>query len=148
MHGPPQAQRRVSVRRWVLLFLLLALPGWAAEKTRLRVDDYQIDAELTPHLHRLAAHVKVKFTALENTNVAIFQLHNDLRLTKVTDDSGKALSAERIAQDSTVRVQLLKPLNKDQSSSLNFDYDGVLESAEDSPVQGLKLAYVGMTPAT
>ena len=143
MHGPPQAQRRVSVRRWVLLFLLLALPGWAAEKTHLRVDDYQIDAELTPHLHRLAAHVKVKFTALENTNVAIFQLHNDLRLAKVTDDSGKALSAERIAQDSTVRVQLLKPLNKDQSSSLNFDYDGVLESAEDSPVQGLKLAYVG-----
>jgi aminopeptidase N len=143
MHGPPQAHRRAPACRWVLLFLLLALPGWAAEKTRLRVDDYQIDAELTPHLHRLAAHVKVRFTALENTNVAIFQLHNDLRLNKVTDDSGKALSAERIVQDSTVRVQLLKPLNKDQSSSLNFDYDGVLESAEDSPVQGLKLAYVG-----
>jgi aminopeptidase N len=135
--------RRASICGLSLLVLLLALPAGAAEKARLRVDDYQINAELTPHIHRLAAHVKVTFTALENTNVAIFQLHNDLRLNKVTDESGKALSAERIPQDSTVRVELLKPLNKDESDSLNFDYDGTLESGDDSPVQGLKLAYVG-----
>jgi aminopeptidase N len=123
--------------------VVLSLPAWAAEKNRLRVTNYQIDAELTPHAHRLAARAKVTFTALDNINVATFELHNGLRVTKVTDDTGKPLSAERIAQDSTVRVQLPKPLNKDESTSLIFDYDGALESADDSPVQGLKLAYIG-----
>ncbi len=143
MLGRVRPARRVPICHFAFLLLLLALPAWAAEKVRLQVDDYQINAELTPHIHKLAAHVKVRFTALESTNVAIFQLNNDLRLNKVSDDSGKPLSAERITQDSTVRVQLLKPLNKDESGSLNFDYDGTLESADDSPVQGLKLAYVG-----
>ena len=34
-------------------------------------------------------------------------------------------------------------LQKGQSSTLNFEYEGDLISAEDSPVAGLKLAYVG-----
>jgi len=107
------------------------------------VDDYQIDAELTPHTHKIAARAKVKFTALENINAAVFELHNDLRVTKVTDDSGKEVMAERIAQDSTVRVELNQSLAKDTSASLTFEYDGTLESADDSPVQGLKVASIG-----
>ncbi len=35
------------------LIVLLAAPSWAAEKARLRVDDYQIDATLSPHLHQI-----------------------------------------------------------------------------------------------
>jgi hypothetical protein len=138
-------------RRWckaplnllALLLLLAPLPSWAAEKARLRVDDYQIDAELSPHTHKLTARAKVKFTALENINAAVFELHNDLRVTKVVDDCGKTLDAERIAMDSTVRVQLSQELQKDASSSLTFEYDGILDSADDSPVQGLKVASIG-----
>jgi hypothetical protein len=122
--------------------LLGSLPAWAAEKTRLRVDDYQIDAELTPHTHKISAHAKVKFTALEDISSATFELHNGLRVTKVTDDAGKTLSAERIPQDFTVRVQLSKPLSKDSSTTLTFEYDGTLDTADDSPVQGLKLASI------
>jgi hypothetical protein len=110
---------------------------------RLRVDDYQIEAELSPHTHKIVARAKVKFTALEDLNVATFELHNGLRVTKVSDTAGKPLSAERVTQDSTVRVQLLTPLPKDASTTLTFEYEGTLESADDSPVQGLKLAYVG-----
>jgi hypothetical protein len=109
---------------------------------RLRVSDYQIDAELTPHTHKLVARAKVKFTALEDLSVATFELHNDLRVTRVTDESGKLLSAERVTQDSTVRVQLAKDLPKDASTTLTFEYEGVLDSADDSPVQGLKLASI------
>jgi aminopeptidase N len=122
--------------------LLGSLHAWAAEKTRLRVDDYQIDAELTPHTHKISAHAKVKFTALEDISSATFELHNGLRVTKVTDDAGKTLSAERITQDFTVRVQLSKPLSKDSSTTLTFEYDGTLDTADDSPVQGLKLASI------
>ena len=121
---------------------LLSSPLWAAEKARLRVDDYQIDAELTPHSHKISARAKVKFTALEDLNIATFELHNALRVTKVVDAAGKLLSAERVTQDSTIRVPLTTPVAKDSSSTLTFEYEGVLDSADDSPVQGLKLAYI------
>ncbi|MBZ5649898.1 MAG: peptidase M1 [Acidobacteriia bacterium] len=121
----------------------MSLPAWAAETMRLRVDDYQIDAELIPHAHKITAQTKVKFTALEDLNIATFELHNALRVTKVLDAAGKPLSAERVTQDSTVRVQLATPLAKDTSTTLTFDYEGVLDSADESPVQGLKLAYIG-----
>ncbi|HXZ32232.1 MAG TPA: M1 family aminopeptidase [Terriglobales bacterium] len=143
MLSQPRRHSRAGTSTLALLLVLFSLPAWSAEKTRVHVDDYQIDAELTPHTHRLAARAKVKFTAVENTDAVSFELHNDLRVTKVTDDTGKPLSAERIPQDSTVRVQLSKPLNKGDSSSLIFEYDGALESADDSPVQGLKVAYIG-----
>jgi len=69
--------------------------SWAAEKVRLRVDNYQIEAELTPHLHQIAARAKVKFTALQDLNTAIFELHNGNAVTKVLDENGQPLSAER-----------------------------------------------------
>jgi aminopeptidase N len=121
----------------------MSLPAWAADKMRLRVDDYQIEAELSPHVHKIAARAKVKFTAIEDLNVATFELHNGLRVTRVLDLAGKPLSAERVTQDSTVRVQLVTPLPKDTSTTLTFEYEGTLDSADDSPVQGLKLAYIG-----
>ncbi|HTW32449.1 MAG TPA: M1 family aminopeptidase [Candidatus Sulfotelmatobacter sp.] len=125
------------------LMMLLAVRSQAAEKTRLRVDDYQIDATLDPHLHQITAKAKVKFTALQDLSVAVFELHNDLRVTKVTDEKGQELSAERVTQDSTVRVPLPSGLNKDQSTTLTFEYEGRLESSDNGPVPGLSLAYIG-----
>ncbi len=139
----PWRQRRVLWLGFAFSFLLMSLPVWAAEPMRLRVDDYQIDAELVPHIHKITAQARVKFTALEDLNIATFELHNGLRVTKVVDEPGKPLSAERVTQDSTVRVQLATPLAKNASTTLTFDYEGVLDSADDSPVQGLKLAYIG-----
>ncbi len=121
----------------------VAIPSRAAEKAHLRVDDYQIEAELTPHLHQISARAKVKFTALQDLNTAVFELHNDLRVTRVLDEKDQPLSAERVTQDSTVRVPLPAGLAKDASTTLTFEYEGELETADDSPVPGLKLAYVG-----
>jgi tetratricopeptide (TPR) repeat protein len=125
------------------LVVLLAMPSRAAEKARLHVDDYQIEAELSPHLHQITARAKIKFTALQDLNVAVFELHNDLRVTKVLDEKGQLLSAERVTQDSTVRVPLPAGLSKDASTTLTFEYEGQLESGDNSPVPGLKLAYIG-----
>ena len=57
---------------------------------RLRVDDYQIDATISPHLHQISARAKVKFTALQDLSVAVFELHNDLRVTKVLDEKNQS----------------------------------------------------------
>ena len=127
----------------LLLLLLPALPSSAAEKPRLRVDDYQIEVELTPHLHQLSARATVKFTALQDVNVAVFELNNGLRVTKVLDANNQPLSAERVTQDFTIRVPLPAGLAKDASTTLTFEYEGELETADDSPVPGLKLAYIG-----
>ncbi len=133
----------------VIFFLGLLLPlvagrrALAADKTRLRVDDYQIDVELLPQTHKLTARAAVKVTALEDINVATFQLNNALRITKLTDANNKALTPERNTQDSTVRFSLNSGIAKSATTTFNFEYEGTLESADDSPVQGLKLAYVG-----
>ena len=139
-------RRRLSVLTSSLtlsLMVLLAVPSQAAEKARLRVDDYQIDVVLQPHLHQMSAKAKVKFTALQDLSVAVFELHNDLRVTKVTDEKNQPLSAERVTQDSTIRVPLPSGLSKDASTSLTFEYEGQLENADNSPVPGLSLAYIG-----
>ena len=116
MFFQPRRHRRALTNLLALSLLLVSLSAWAAEKTRLRVDDYQIDAELTPHTHKISARAKVKFTALEDISAATFELHNGLRVSKVTDAAGQTLSAERVTQDFTVRVQLSKPLSKDAST--------------------------------
>ncbi|MFB3917417.1 MAG: M1 family aminopeptidase [Terriglobales bacterium] len=134
--------RAFSVVILVLLAFTLAGTSQTAEKQRIRVDDYVIDAELAPKTHRLIGRAQVKFTALDDITVATFELHNALRLTKVLDAAGHTLSAERVTQDSTIRVVLPAGLAKNASTTLTFYYDGLLQSADDSPVQGLKLASV------
>src|SRR6266536_2816780 len=143
--SPRPSRRAVSlslVLATVLVCLPAAIPVFAAEKLHFHADDYQIDAALNPHEHKIAARAKVKITALDDLNIATFQLHNDLRLTKVTDAAGKPLNAERTPQDSSVRVSLKSTLPKDQSTTLTFEYEGVLDSADDSPVPGLKLSSI------
>jgi hypothetical protein len=135
--------RRRELIGFVLVVLSLAsLPARAAEKARFHVDDYQIDAVLNPHDHKLTARAKVKITAQEELNVATFNLHNDLRLSKVTDSSNKTLTVDRVPQDSSVRVSLAKTVAKGDSATLTFEYEGVLDSADDSPVPGLKLTAI------
>src|SRR5581483_7366709 len=135
-------QPRSFALRLLLPLVVLCLPAWAAEKVRFHADDYQIDAVLNPHDHKLVARAKVKITALEDLNIATFQLHNDLRLTRVSDATGKPLTADRNPQDSSVRVSLKNMVAKDQSTTLDFEYEGVLDSADDSPVPGLKLTSI------
>ncbi len=136
--------RAVLVIFALLAGLILSLHLAAApEKARIQVDDYVIDAAVNPATHHLSAHAKVRFTALEDLSVAVFTLNNGLRPTKVTDAEGHILSAERVTQDSSIRVMLPNGMTKGQSATLDFDYEGALISVEDSPVQGLKLAYIG-----
>ena len=140
---PRRARRALKLSFACVLLFVVSSPARAAEKNRLRVDDYQIEAELSPHAHKLTARAKVKFTALDDLSIATFELNNGLRLTKVLDANNKPLNAERVTQDSTVRIPLSNGLSKDSTTTFTFDYEGVLENADDSPVQGLKLANIG-----
>ena len=48
-----------------------------------------------------------------------------------------------MTQDSTVRVAAGHACSQGHFDHAYFEYEGVLDSADDSPVQGLKLAYIG-----
>ncbi|HET8666381.1 MAG TPA: M1 family aminopeptidase, partial [Terriglobales bacterium] len=143
MQSATRPFRRAFMAVLALTIALGTLPAMAAEKQRIRVDDYLINAELQPKTHKLMARAKLTFTALEDISVASFELNNALRPTRIIDAEGHPLTAERVTQDSTIRVALPAGLAKGSSSTLTVDYEGVLLSGDDSPVQGLKLAYIG-----
>src|SRR5712691_2101962 len=143
MRFPPRPWRRAvslpCVLAIVLLCLPAAIPAFAAEKLHFHADEYQIDAALNPHEHKIAARAKVKITALDDLNIATFQLHNDLRLTKVTDATGKPLNAERMPQDSSAGVALKSTLPKEQSTALTFEYEVGLGPRGHLPVPELQV---------
>jgi hypothetical protein len=134
-----------SFRRALILLSAfgLAFPCLAAEKARIEVNDYVIQAIISPQTHQIKAQARVRFTALDDINIAIFELHNALRPTRVVDANGQALSVERVSQDSTIRISLPNGLTKGASDTLTFEYEGAVQSGDDSPVPGLKLAYIG-----
>jgi len=127
----------------VFLCLIAVLPVQAADRPRFRATDYQIDAEILPQTHKLTARAVVKVTAIDDVSILSFQLNNSLRLTKVVDAGNKPLNPERNTQDSSVRFALANGLAKGASTTVAFEYEGTLETSDDSPVQGLKLASVG-----
>ncbi len=131
-----------SIGRLLVALFALSSLGFAAEKQRIQVNDYLIHVAVNPQNHQMKAVARVKFTALDDINVATFELHNALRPTRVVDANAQLLQVERVSQDSTVRVSLPATLNKGASDTLTFEYEGAIQSADDSPVQGLKLAYI------
>ncbi len=130
---------------FVLIFLLWGVAAQAQERrvARLDVESYAVDVELMPASHHLAAKTRVRFIPEEETAFATFELNNNLKPSRVLDAAGKTIQAERYSQDGTIRLNFDRPLPKGQPVSLTVEYEGRLESGENQPIEGLKLAYVG-----
>jgi predicted negative regulator of RcsB-dependent stress response len=107
----------------------------------LNITGYVIDAELDTASHHLTATAQVTFTAPSNLDVVTFGFHPALKVTKITDDTGKVLEAERTA-DGSIRVTANTPFVDQQPAHWTFVYDGVITGNEDGPVEGLKLAAI------
>jgi tetratricopeptide (TPR) repeat protein len=122
--------------------LAFAVCAFAQEKpaARIKVQHYLITADINPRTQSIAATVKVDFMPLDNTDSAIFELNNALKVSKVVDGQGQTLEATRNAQNFTVSVAMPAPLVKNQSSQLTFTYDGQLTGGQESPVYGITFA--------
>lgn len=123
--------------------LLAAAPARAQrpERPTLNITGYVIDAEIETATHHLAATAQVTFTAPPNADQVSFGFHPALKVTKITDEAGKLLTGERLA-DGTIRVSPSTPLTAGQPSKWTFEYEGVITGQEDGPVEGLKLAAI------
>lgn len=76
-----------------------------------------------------------------NLSSLSFELHGALRVERVLDASRQEA---RFRQDgTTLGVDFANPLPRGKPSSIAVTYGGALASAEGSPVENLKLAYVG-----
>jgi hypothetical protein len=120
-----------------------ALPASAqrADRPALDITGYVIDAQLDPATHHITAKAQVTFTAPESADEVSFGFHPALKVNKITDEAGKLLTGERLA-DGTIRVTPSKAFASGQSSHWTFDYEGVITGNEDGPVEGLKLAAI------
>ncbi len=135
-------------RRWILqaglLGLLLGItPAWsgAQNKPRFEVQNYVITAELLPSQHLLSAKARVDLVPRSDLTALSFELHSSLRVEKVEDSSGQDVTFKQDGQ--TLSLSLLNPLPADKLASLTVTYGGMLNSADGSPVDGIKVAYIG-----
>jgi aminopeptidase N len=112
-------------------------------RSRIDVDQYTIDAEVSPNTQSLAAKAAVRFIPLDdNVTSVAFELNNALNVTRVVDEQGKQIPMSRNQQDFTVRLTFEPPLVKGQAVTISFYYEGKLSGQEDSPVYGVKFAAI------
>jgi tetratricopeptide (TPR) repeat protein len=111
------------------------------ERPALAISGYVIDAELDPATHHIKATAVVSFTAPETLELASFGFHPALKVTKISDETGKVLTGERSA-DGTIRITPAAPFVRGQVMHWTFAYEGMITGNEDGPVEGLKLAAI------
>jgi hypothetical protein len=129
----------------VLALLALALPLSAQPERRGRIDvqDYTIDAEISPNTQSLSARAAVRFIPSDDgLTFLTFELNNSLNISHVDDAQGKPLQTSRNQGDFTVRINFPQALPRGQPSSLTFYYDGKLSGQEESPVEGITFAAI------
>lgn len=133
--------------RAVLVGLALGLMvgrGQAQTETtapRFDVTKYTITAELYPSTHLLSAKARIDLVPNADLTTLSFELHSNLRVDKVVDAGGQEVA---FRQDGlSLSLSFVNPLPAGKPTSVTVNYGGPLASAEGSPVENLKLAYVG-----
>jgi len=112
-----------------------------APAPRFEVTRYAIDAELFPSTHLLKAKARIEFVPKAEVTSVTFELHSALQIEKALDEAGRELHIRR--DGLMLQVDLLDPVSVGKSSAITVVYGGGLASAEASPVENLKLAYIG-----
>ena len=128
-----------------LLGLLLAMaPGWGRAQSagpRFEVTNYVIDAQILTSQHLLSAKARVDIIPSTDITSLAFELHSNLRVQKAVDSTGQEVSYRQDGQ--MLNLSLLNPLPGGKPASITVTYGGMLGSADGSPVEGIKVAYIG-----
>ena len=134
---------RVPIAAAMAASLLVVAAPAQERRSRIDVEQYTIDGEISPGTQSIAVKAGVRFTPLDdNISSVSFDLNNALNISRVLDAQGKQIPASRNQQDSTVRLSFEQPLPKGQPVTITFLYDGRLTGQEDGPVSGIKFAAI------
>ena len=139
-----RAAGTTCTRTAVLLTLALLAPlagAKGADASQVVVKKYDIKVQLFPTTHILDATTRIDFVPQSSISQLSFELNSALRVQKVVDSTGADVPFQ---QDGlTLKIMLPSPITEGQASSLTVSYKGGLGTADGSPVEGLKLSYVG-----
>src|SRR6266404_9685183 len=140
--APGRAHPTLILALFLGLGLIVASPNARAQTAapRFEVTNYTIDAELFPSTHLLKAKARIDFVPKADLSSVNFELHSSLKVKGVVDGAGKNLNYRQ--EGLNLDVDFLNPLPAAKASSVIIDYGGTLASADGSPVENLKLAYV------
>jgi TolA-binding protein len=136
-------------RRWMLQAGLMGIalamaPAWGSAQdstARFEVRNYVITAELLPSQHLLTATARVDIIPNLDVTSLAFELHSNLRVEKVVDTTGQEVAFKQDGQ--ALNLSLLNPLTAGKAASITVTYGGMLSTADGSPVEGIKVAYIG-----
>ena len=124
------------------LMLLAALSSaWAADPAQIVVKKYDFKVQLFPPTHILEATTRIDFVPQTSISQLSFELNSALRVQKIVDAAGTDVPFQQ--QGLSLDITFPSPLTEGQASSLTVTYKGGLGTATGSPVEGLKLSYVG-----
>jgi aminopeptidase N len=114
-----------------------------AQLAPILIEHYVIDAALLPDTHELKGRAELRFRARESVSTVELELNENFFPTAIQDGQGRSLSTRRVGSGLQVEVTLDRALTKDQTGTIVFEYEGALQDAEHSPVEGVQLGYIG-----
>lgn len=115
-----------------------------ARRASFRAVSYDVSASLSPADQMLSARATVEFESSGPSRDLECELHPNLHITDVLDANNMPVPFERDDVNYLlVRVSLPNPVTAGQRVKLTFVYSGPLANEEGSPVEGLRLAYIG-----
>jgi tetratricopeptide (TPR) repeat protein len=123
-----------------------SLTAQRPEQPTVSISGYVIDAEIDTATHHLAVKAVVSFTVPESAGpktaeTVSFGFHPALKVSKISDEGGTALTGERSA-DGIIRVTPATPVVPGQALRWSFEYEGTVTGNNDGPVEGVKVAAI------
>jgi hypothetical protein len=93
-------------------------------KDEIRIDHYQMTVVIDLQ-ERLSANVEIDFESLADGGRALnFDVHRDIRIEKITDETGDSLPFVKEDDQYDVAVILPRPMKAGETHKLNFKYHG------------------------
>ncbi len=142
------ALRRTSIRRFLVpvLALALAAPALHAQAPRafnFVAEHYDVSANIDTGGQTISVVAKVDLRPAEASSNVRVELHPNLELREVKGADGKPLTFQRDA-DNHLFVQISLPGQAAAGSkvTLTFTYAGILANAENSPIPGVRAAFI------
>lgn len=120
----------------------------APHSSPFRANNYEVEVLLHPEDQTISALARVEFIAQEVSRTVVVELHQDLKINKVSVPGGRPLEFERDNNNPLLlTVGLTDAVAPGHVVTLVFDYTGPVSSEDDSPTKGVRFASVDKTSA-
>jgi aminopeptidase N len=141
-----------SITLWLILFGSVQATysqtrNASSSAPRIDVENYIIEANLTPDAHEISAAATITFTPLESTDFVVFELNENLAIQRVLDSNEEELdfSQHEIAPD-ILSVHFTRSLAPGVRVTIRVEYQGGFDRDRFSRIYSRddSSAYIGM----